>query len=333
LLTPWTYQAMVHELLGIKNNRVDLKGVPGIKKDLSEIVLSAEQDPWFKQTMYLNFGDLGVKIKDLVDDYQVKTKSNQNIETIEDIKRFVESYPEFRKLSGNVTKHVTLMGELSRIVETRALLDTSELEQDLANQSNHSEHVKKVRAYLDDPRFSKTDKLRIVLMYALRYETNTSNEVPAFVEKLFQNGLEKESISTVTAMLKYAGAPQRSGTLFSGGLFKVFKKKLDRGIKGVENIYTEHKPMLKETLESILTNKLNPTEYPYAPGTKVAPQSKPPQDIIVFFIGGLTFEEALIVHEFNVSNTGVRIIIGGTHVLNSAIFLKDVSAGDKVSLA
>jgi vacuolar protein sorting-associated protein 45 len=36
LLTQWTYQAMVHELLpgGIKNNRVDLKHVKGVSKDL-----------------------------------------------------------------------------------------------------------------------------------------------------------------------------------------------------------------------------------------------------------------------------------------------------------
>ena len=30
---------------------------------------------------------------------------------------FVESYPEFRKLSGDVTKHVTLLGEINRIID------------------------------------------------------------------------------------------------------------------------------------------------------------------------------------------------------------------------
>jgi vacuolar protein sorting-associated protein 45 len=34
LLSQWTYQAMVHELLGISNNRVSLAGTPGITKDL-----------------------------------------------------------------------------------------------------------------------------------------------------------------------------------------------------------------------------------------------------------------------------------------------------------
>lgn len=34
LLTQWTYQAMVHELLGIRKNTVDLSGAPGIHADL-----------------------------------------------------------------------------------------------------------------------------------------------------------------------------------------------------------------------------------------------------------------------------------------------------------
>ena len=33
LLTQWTYQAMVHELLGIENGRVDLSGVPDVRQE------------------------------------------------------------------------------------------------------------------------------------------------------------------------------------------------------------------------------------------------------------------------------------------------------------
>ena len=35
LLSQWTYQAMVHELLGIQNGRVDLSKVPEIRQELS----------------------------------------------------------------------------------------------------------------------------------------------------------------------------------------------------------------------------------------------------------------------------------------------------------
>lgn len=54
------------------------------------------------------------------------------------MKRFVEEYPEFRKLSGNVSKHVAVMSELSRLVEQRHLLTVSEIEQELACRQDHS---------------------------------------------------------------------------------------------------------------------------------------------------------------------------------------------------
>lgn len=142
LLSQWTYQAMVHELLGIENGRVDLSSVPDIRQDLKEVVLSTEQDPFYKTNIYMNFGDLGANIKNYVNQYQSKTKSNMDIESIADMKRFVEEYPEFRKLSGNVSKHVTLLGELSRIVDAQSLLEVSELEQSLACNDSHASDLK-----------------------------------------------------------------------------------------------------------------------------------------------------------------------------------------------
>jgi hypothetical protein len=38
---------MVHELIGIKNNRVNLNQVPGITKDLEEVVMNAEYDEFY----------------------------------------------------------------------------------------------------------------------------------------------------------------------------------------------------------------------------------------------------------------------------------------------
>jgi vacuolar protein sorting-associated protein 45 len=92
--------------------------------------------------MYLNLGDLGANIKSYVEEYQVKTKSSINIESIADMKRFVEEYPEFRKLSGNVSKHVALVSELSRLVEKENLLEVSELEQSLACYGQHGSDLK-----------------------------------------------------------------------------------------------------------------------------------------------------------------------------------------------
>lgn len=51
------------------------------------------------------------------------------------MKRFVEEYPEFRKLGGNVSKHVALVGELSRLVGKEKLLELGEVEQGLGTSA------------------------------------------------------------------------------------------------------------------------------------------------------------------------------------------------------
>lgn len=45
-------------------------------------------------------------------------------------------------MSGTVAKHVTVVGELSRIVGLHNLLEVSEVEQELACQSDHNEALR-----------------------------------------------------------------------------------------------------------------------------------------------------------------------------------------------
>lgn len=58
LLNQWTYQAMVHELLTINNNRVDLSHVKGISKELKEVVLSAQHDEFYNNVRLFSLSNL-----------------------------------------------------------------------------------------------------------------------------------------------------------------------------------------------------------------------------------------------------------------------------------
>ena len=51
----WSYQAMVHEILGIRNHRVDLSQAPGIKKDLHVSPTCACLTTAVACAAYLNF--------------------------------------------------------------------------------------------------------------------------------------------------------------------------------------------------------------------------------------------------------------------------------------
>ena len=62
LLNQWTYQAMVHELIGIKDNRVDLKHLEHVSDEMKEVVLSSCDDPFFRKVLHTNYGDLNQEI-------------------------------------------------------------------------------------------------------------------------------------------------------------------------------------------------------------------------------------------------------------------------------
>ena len=60
----------------------------------------------------------------------------------------MENYPQFRKLKSTVSKHVAVVGELSRIVDHNKLMALSEAEQDLVTGSDKGAAMKvRVHAY------------------------------------------------------------------------------------------------------------------------------------------------------------------------------------------
>ncbi|NXI44583.1 VPS45 protein, partial [Galbula dea] len=298
LLNQWTYQAMVHELLGINNNRIDLSRVPGISRDLREVVLSAENDEFYANNMYLNFAEIGSNIKNLMEDFQRrKPKEQQKLESIADMKAFVENYPQFKKMSGTVSKHVTVVGELSRLVAERNLLEVSEVEQELACQNDHSSALQVPPA----PEFHLEGRWLGSLTPLLLLEVNRAVFLPF-------------SLQLVSAVLEYGGKRVRGSDLFSPKDAVAITKQFLKGLKGVENVYTQHQPLLQETLDQLIKGKLKESQYPYLGPNSLRDR---PQDIIVFILGGATYEEALSVYNLNRSNPGVRLVLGGTTIHNT----------------
>jgi len=67
-------------------------------------------------------------------------------------------------------------------------------------------------------------------------------------------------------------------------------------------------------MEQLLKMRLKEASYPFLDGSASRDR---PQDIIVFVVGGATYEEARCVALLNAANPGVRIILGGTTIHNS----------------
>ncbi|KAJ4869881.1 Vacuolar protein sorting-associated protein 45-like protein [Raphanus sativus] len=327
LLNQWTYQAMVHELIGLQDNKVDLRAIGSLPKDQQEVVLSSEQDAFFKSNMYENFGDIGMNIKRMVDDFQQVAKSNQNIQTVEDMARFVDNYPEYKKMQGNVSKHVTLVTEMSKLVEARKLMLVSQTEQDLACNGGQGAAYEAVTDLLNNESVSDIDRLRLVMLYALRYEKENPVQLMQLFNKLASRS-PKYKPGLVQFLLKQAGVEKRTGDLFGNRDLMNIARNMARGLKGVENVYTQHQPLLFQTMESITRGRLRDVDYPFV-GDHF--QQGRPQEVVIFMVGGTTYEESRSVALQNATNSGIRFILGGTAVLNSKRFLLDLEEAQRIA--
>ena len=237
-------------------------------------------------------------------------------------------------------------------------------------------HFDAVARLLPDPRPSLQDKLRLLCLFALRHERDGRPQIDELMRRAAAvAGLSPRALAAVPAVLRAAGANgsgsgggagassssssgarPRVGDLFGDRSTLSRLASLARAsLRGVDNVYTRHTPLLVQTLEAALRGKLSQQDYPFvgggnetnnnngfsaSPGGGAASsqqqqQQHLPRLVVVFVVGGTTFEEAAAVAEINAAAargegpagaTGARVLLGGTGVLNSSAFLRTVEA-------
>ena len=118
----------------------------------------------------------------------------------------------------------------------------------------------------------------------------------------------------------------------------------------VKNVLLQHKSWLTSTvIEQFSKGRLDLMRFPYFSGDGQSKHQEPCKNLIVFMVGGVTFEEAKEVAQFvktsgsldkaqgqfkemaGISNNQIppiedlNIVLGGTFIHNSKTFLADVS--------
>merc|ERR1712050_300817 len=159
------------------------------------------------------------------------------------------------------------------------------------------------------------------MLFALRFESSSSSSVRNIVGLLRKKGGEREA-RLVQNLQRYAGHNVRKGDLFAehNNPTSNITGKFFKGLKGVENVYSQHSPLLKQILEDCVKNRLKPATFPLLGSHDTGRQVK---TIVVFVVGGFTYEEAFTVHQLN-SSLGVQILLGGTSTLNSRAFFDQI---------
>ncbi|OBA22979.1 vacuolar protein sorting associated protein [Metschnikowia bicuspidata var. bicuspidata NRRL YB-4993] len=356
LVTPWTYQSMVHELIGITRNVVNLP------ESGEQLTLSETQDAFFREAMYLNYGDLTDKFQKHVDDYKRQTKQSsiENLKTqdLTELKRILTRFPEFKKLSNNILKHLNIISDIDRQIGAQNLWAIGELQQTIVcDLESHPQIRARLMEMVSDASVSTLHKVKLLLLYVAKYPSRTADldslvaklgdpvttsPAPTLSQLLLLKNFSKHFRVHLDSAGPDSNSPENSniGQLFNKNKIKIqqlFNTNVALNANRMpknDNIYMQYVPKLGDIL-ALLTAPASKAQLHSRENTPesldlamLVPDTVAAQygsvdrlatnEIIVYFKGGVTYEEARLVHDLNALTPDVNYIVGGDRVLNSA---------------
>lgn len=356
LVTPWTYQSMIHELIGINRNIVDLKD------SNEQLTLSETMDEFYQESMYLNYGDLTEKFQRYVDEYKKQTKQSsiENLKTqdLSELKKILTKFPEFKKLSNNILKHLNIISEIDKQISSQNLWAVGELQQIIVcDLENHQSIKTKIMDLIADPNISTENKVKVLILYVAKYPNNPT-DLGALLAKL-NDPITTNPPPTVSQLSliknfgKHFGGAKKVqtpandldnniGKMFNTNRIKIqqlFNSSHGNNRPKTDNIFMQYIPRLNGVLSLITSNPQHSQQNSSAsqvndiatlvPDVVANQYGKtdgiPAQEVIIYFKGGVTYEEARLVHDLSVVNPRVNYIIGGDGVLNSKQWLENMS--------
>lgn len=348
LLTPWTYQSMIHEFLTIDKNVVTLPD--------NQVILSQQDDSFYNESMYLNYGDLTNKFQKYVEHYKTETKQssidNLKLQNLAELKKTLTKFPEYKKISVNILTHLNLISGIDEQISKQQLWDIGELQQTIICDLDNQLDIKnKMIQVLENKTISTVNKIKLVLLYSYKFHNPT--DLSLFISKLENENVTAPLLTqTQLELIKKFSTLFKSHDLAFGsnqdqqdqhrnrqGLSNLFTNRKvninnlfnrnNANHSGNENVYLLYTPRLNQ----ILTNLIKPdtasqgsnshptlsTLYPEVVKLQYGDTSTDAiQDLIIYFQGGVTYEELRLVHEFNqTGNKKYNIIIGSDEMLNS----------------
>ncbi|KAI0874660.1 Sec1 family protein [Hypoxylon argillaceum] len=355
LVHEFTYQAMAHDLLPIKDGDKTTfhmkfnEGTPEAEE--KDIELTDKDKVWvdnrhrhMKDTIDKLMGDF----QKFLDQNPHFTNSDANSTSINAIKDMMAGLPQFTEMKEAYSLHITMAQECMNIFQHHKLADMSAIEQNMATGLDEDNRKAKnvldsVVRLLDDDAVSQSDRLRLIIMYLL-----------------YRDGVILEDIKR---LLAHASLPPQDGEIISnlehlggrttrGGLKDPRTEEpplfpIDTKIPISEDNYmSRFSPAVKHMLEHLCRGALDQTSFPYVKppldpnedamigqgslraakpswagaGRRVADNR---QRIIVFMAGGATFSESRACYEVS-SVMNRDIFMATSHMLTPQLFIQQV---------
>ncbi|VIO92735.1 Sly1 protein homolog, putative [Brugia malayi] len=354
----WTYQALIHDLLDLDLNRVIIKDESGRRKEYDmnsrdklwmghkgsafPLVAEAIQE---EVEAYKNSEDEIKRLKhamgmdDLESDETVSLLSDATAK----LTSTVGSLPELLEKKRLIDLHTTVATAILNQIKQRKLDVLFEAEEKIMNGLLSNASV------IELMRQSSVheDTLRIMLINYLCSSNTSKNELKEQADYLKEIGMDDAAVKYVKQLRSISNMSlNRVTNDYSGGGIKtdnMFANLLNRGsqlfMEGVKNLVPKkHNLPLTKMVDAIITGNLqcysrSDAEFRYYDPKLMHSSGKepqrargnPPQDVIVFVIGGGNYVEYQNVVDYGKSKGLARITYGCTELVNPKQFVEQLT--------
>jgi len=283
LIHEYTYQAMVYDLIEMKDSKYKYKTSNAKGEDVEKVSSLDDSDALWVQLRHMHIADA---INFVIDEFNRFVQQNKaanmakgEAKSLRDLSEAIKSMPQFKDKLAKYSLHMDLTKKCMALYEQNFLEKISTEEQNMATgadpQGKSLKNVQQsVMSVLQDQNISEKDKLRLILIYIISQEGLSEADVDKLVgsahlqntstaQKIVQN-LKHLNVTLKQAQEKPKGMIS-SGMTAASKLFPFIKadsdKKRPKMATDVGYDLSRYRPPLQYVIQDALEGKLDPNEY------------------------------------------------------------------------
>lgn len=358
LLHDYYYMSLVYDLLEVKQDMVEYQSEDSSGKVTTKKAILSESDDLWMKYKYKHIADAMNNLSEEFSQF-VQNNKSASIQRGEagdlDLKQMgeiVKKMPMYKELLGKYTLHMSLIEQCIKIFQGKELKDLGEVEQCLATGvDNKGETVKSqkliamIAQRIAQGKMDSNEKLRLMMIASVALELLEKDR-----KSLTQSLPENDKITLKN--LYWLGIDPAKVSSTKGKTSEKSKSLDNKKSKNISYDLCRYSPVIESIANQAANNTIDKTDFGHifipsnydgsiGQRSKITAGSaslkkgkssnwnenmdeKNQPKFIFFIIGGMSYSEIRVLHEFESSNAYLNVVAGSTSIVNPQQFINSI---------